>query len=407
MKKLFSIFMALVQLTLFAVLGGATSMYLTGEVSMLAVFGGVAVGVFASFFALPVAALETIPVDQVRAALTNSMVEFYRERPVVKSFLRSFFPAKTSPTKFISIEVQRGTEKLAVDIQRGTGSNKVQATKSTVKTILPPFYSEEFNVNELEVYDVAYGSLDPGMMRALATEQAEMAGKIIDMIDRSYEKQCADALQTGIITLQNHDSIDFRRKAGSMEDISGEYWNNSSNDPGEAFRAAGKFLREQGKIQGGPGGRYAAILGGKALNDLLNNTIFQNKYDRKNIDVGSIIPAQMSTDGASYHGFISVDSYIFDLWTYPEVYTAANGTITPYIDSNKMIVLPYKPNFSFVYGMVPQLPGIVSPLTLREGFYTLEYVDPKLMNHAQRIMSAGVAVPYAIDQMYTRIVTPA
>lgn len=396
------------QLTLFAVIGGAFSAYLTGEVMTEFVIGGVVLGlVFAALSVkLPVAAFETVPVDQVRAAITNSMVAFYQEKPVVKSFLRSFFPAKTSTSKYISIEVQRGTEKLAVDITRGTGANRNQVTKSTVKTFLPPFYSEEFNVNELEIYDVAYGSLDPGTMRNLALEQADVVARMIDKIDRSYEKQIADVVQTGIVTLTNHDSIDFRRQAGSMVDDGGTtYWNNNSNDPGVAFEDAGKWLREQGKIQAN--GRYAVILGSKALNDLLNNTIFQNKYDRKNIDLGAILPPSMSTSGASYHGYVSAGSYVFDLWTYPEVYLDANGVIQSYITENMMIVMPYTPNFNFVYGMVPQLPGVVTPMTLKEGFYTLEYVDPKLMNHAQRVMSAGVAVPTAVDQIYTRVVTAA
>jgi len=70
-----------------------------------------------------------------------------------------------------------------------------------------------------------------------------------------------------------------------------------------------------------------------------------------------------------------------------------------------MIVTNYNPNFKFVYGMVPQLPGLVVPMTVKEGFYTLEYVDTKQMCHGQKIMSAGVAVPVAVNQVYTEKVT--
>jgi hypothetical protein len=279
-------------------------------------------------------------------------------------------------------------------------------TKSTVKTFLPPYFNEEYFVNELEVYDVAYGTQNATQMRNLAVEQANAIGKIIDKIDRSYEKQCADVLQTGIVSLYSGDNIDFRREAASLVNNSGEYWNNNANDPDVSFERAGKFLRERGKLQSGPGSRYMCLLGGKAFQDLMNNSIFKSKHDLKDINLGGIIPAEFNTDGASYHGFISVGSYIYDLWTYPEVYDhPTTGVSTPYIDLTNMIVTNYNPNFKFVYGMVPQIPGLVVPMTVKQGFYTLEYIDGKHMNHGQKIMSAGVAVPVAVNQVYTEKVT--
>lgn len=348
---------------------------------------------------------ETISITEVRGAVTNTMIDFYQERPQVKSFLRSFFPSTTANTKLISIEVERGTEKLAVDIIRGTGSRHNKNTRSTVNTILPPYYSEEFNINELAIYDSAYGTLNVGQLRNLAAEQMELAAKVIDKVERSYEKQCADVLQTGIATFAEHESIDFRRKASSMVNNPAQYWDNPANDWHLPFENAGKFLREQGKIQTAKGSAYVVILGGKALTSLFSNDDFREERDLRHMDLGTIIPAEMGVDGASYHGRLSVGNYLFDLWSYPEVYEDANGNIVSYIDEKNMIVTTYSPRFKFVYGMVPQLPGIVSPLTMKQGFYTLEYIDPKMMNHAQRIMSAGLAVPVAVDQVYTQQVT--
>jgi Phage major capsid protein E len=405
MKKIFSLSMGLTFLVILT-LSMATSMYFVGEINADFIVGGFGVAFLLALTPKQVALFETIPIDQVRAAQTNAMVALYNERPVVKSFLRSFFPTETSTSKFISIEVQKGNEKIAVDVVRGAGSNLNQVTKSTVKTFLPPYFNEEYFVNELEIYDVAYGTMNPAQMRNLAVDQANAIGKIIDKIDRSYEKQCADVLQTGIVSLKSGDNIDFRREADSLIDNSGEYWNNNSNDPDVSFERAGKFLRERGKLQSGPGSRYMCLLGGKAFQDLINNSIFKSKHDLKDINLGGIIPAEFNTDGASYHGYISVGSYIYDLWTYPEVYNHPDtGVLTPYVDLTNMIVTNYNPNFKFVYGMVPQLPGLVVPMTVKEGFYTLEYVDTKQMCHGQKIMSAGVAVPVAVNQIYTEKVT--
>jgi hypothetical protein len=406
MKKLFSLFMAFVEMSLFAALALAASVWITGEVVQEYALIGVGVAFLFSLVKKENALFETVPIENVRAAITNSMIEVYRERPIVKDFLSSLFPSKTATTKFISIEVQRGTETLAVDVIRGTGSNYNQVTKSTMKTILPAYYDEEFSANQLEIYDVAIGSLTQSTMRQLASEMAYESSLIIDKIKRSYQKQKADALQTGIIQFSANDNIDFRRKAASKVDDSAQYFSDTSVDPGLAFARAGKFLREEGKIQVGPGSRYLCILGSKAFQDLLGNPIFQAKYDRKHIHPGDIVPAEMSTVGASYHGYISVGDYVFDLWTYPEVYELVpNGTKYSYIETTNMIVTTYKPNFSFVYGMVPQLQGFVTPMTMEEGFYSLEYLDPKKMNHGVSIKSAGVAVLTGVDQVYTQKAT--
>lgn len=401
--------MAFAELALFAVLALALSMYLTGEANPYYAIGGIIVGlVFASLSKNEQSVLfETIPVENVRAAITNSSIAFLNERPQVKSFLRSFFPVQTADTKYISLEVRRGTEKLAADVTRGTGSNWNQVTKSTMKTILPTYWNEAFNVNDLEIYDVAYASMTQSTMRQLAQDMADEQGKIIDKIKRSQEKQCADVMLTGVITPKSQEQIDFRRKAASIVDDSAQYWNDDTVDPDTAFINAGKFLREQGKIQSGPGSRYVAILGGKAFQDLINNPIFQAKHDRKHINLGDILPATMNTDGASYHGYISVDSYTYDLWVYPEVYDNDQGVSTRYIDDLTLIVTSYTPDFDFTYGMVPQLPGFVVPMTIEQGFYMMEYMDLQNMNHVSKIMCAGIARPKMVDQVYTQKVTSA
>lgn len=397
--------MAFVEMSLFATLALAVSYWLTGDVVEWSAIIGVVASILFAMTKKESALFETIPVENVRAAITNSMVEVFRERVQVKDFLSSFFPTKTSTTKYVSWEVQRATEPAAVDVIRGTGSNYNQVTKSTMKTILPAFYSEEFSANDLEVYDVAIGSLNPGLMRQLAEEMAYESSLIVDKIQRSYQKQKADLLQTGIAQFSAHDTVDFRRKAAPKVDDATQYFSDTTKDPDLAFARAGKFLREEGKLQAAPGTRYVAILGEKAFMDLMNNPIFKSKHDLKHIDLGTILPAEMSTSGASSHGYISVGNYIYDLWTYPEIYEDSNGTKTPYIATTNMIVTTYRPNFSFVYGMVPQLQGLVTPMTIREGFYMLEYLDPKKMNHGVKIMSAGIGMLTGVDQVYTQKVT--
>ena len=399
MKKIFSILFAVV-----AVFTISATLFESNELTPLKVvgvaLGVVGVSMLAAKTDLRGVLQTTVSVDDARGIFTNAVIAVYSERTQVTSFLRSFFPAKFSPTRLVSIAVKRGTEKVAVDVLRGTGSNLVQKTKSTMKTLEPPLYALKSNVNELDTYDIAFSSLDPGVMANLSAEQAEVLLDMTDQIERSYEKQCADVLQSGIITLANHDNIDFKRKAESIVDLgAGNYWTTSNVDPMVALENAGKFLREKGKAQGGV---YNAILGGDALNALLNNPIFQNKYDIKNITLGEVREPQRMSTGGTLHGRVTAGAYSFNLWSYPEGYEDANGDFQYYINPINVVVLPEVTNFVTAFGLVPQLPGDNANTSTSGGQYVLrEYIDNNHSNHVQEIKSAGVAVPVAIDRIYT------
>lgn len=348
----------------------------------------------------------SIGLEFARSAMTNAIVAVYKESISPTSFLRSFFPSKFSLTKYVSIEVTRDTEKIAVDIFRGTGTNLNRKSKSTLKTFLPPLYGEGHNVNELDIYDTAFGTLDPKLISQLANESAEVLIAYKNKIDRAYEKQCADVLNSGIITLVNGDNINFNRKAGSIVDGgSGTYWTVDTVDPMVALEDAANFLREEGKTVSGT---FNVIMGGSALNAMKNNPIFQAKYDIKNITLGEIHEPQRMSNGGTLHGRVSAGSYIFIIWTYPQGYRNSSNVFTKYIPDTDFICLPEVTEFSTEYALVPQLPGLNPLVSTGAGEYVFnEYIDYANRNHRQEILSAGVAVPKAIDTIYTRKVTAA
>lgn len=345
-----------------------------------------------------------IALTEARGIVTNTIVAVYNEQTMVSSFLRSFFPNVFKPTKLVSVAVKRGTEKIAVDRLRGTGSNLNSKPRSSISTILPPLYSESHNMNELDVYDIAYSTLDPQNMAVLAQESAELMVEDINKIERSYEKQCADVLMSGIITLENGDNIDFGRLPASLVDGgAGTYWTVATVDPMVALEARAKFIREVGKAQGGV---YNVIMGGKALNAMLNNPIFQAKYDLKNVTLGEIREPQRMSNGGTLHGRITGGSYSFNVWTYPEGYENAAGVFVKYIADEYIVVLPEVTNFITANGLVPQLPGMTGQTNVNGGSYVrFEYLDPKQKNHVQEVSSAGVAIPVAIDTIATQKVT--
>lgn len=344
-----------------------------------------------------------IPVSQAREIFTQSRIDEYRERVMVKSFLRSFFPSVTTGSKYLSIEVQRGTEKIAVDVERGTEGNRNSVSKSTEKIFLPPYFHEYLDATELAIYDrlfTANGIISGTQLAEFVTELNDGLQLLQDKIERAYELQCAQVFETGIVELQHGTNIDFKRKAGSLVDLgAGNYWADAGVDPYTSFRSAGEFLRKTGKAQGG---EFVAILGAEALSDLYNNAEYQKKADLRKMDLSEAREPQRNSLGASLHGRLSAGAYNFQIWTYDEYYNrASDGALTPYINTKKMIVLPVAPKFKLGFAAVPQLLTEGGVKDTRGEYIFNDYVDQRKGAHEFDIKSAGVAIPSAVDQMYT------
>lgn len=343
--------------------------------------------------------MATIDTKQARALYTQAIIAKYKERPKVTSFLRSFFPTVESSTRYVSIEVSRGTEKVAVDVLRGTEGNRNTFSRSTEKVIDPPFYREFFDATELDVYDRLFGSesIDSNAFAGFIDAVTEKYGILQDKIERAYERQCAQVLDSGIVTLANGDNIDFLRKAGSKQDKSGETWATGTNNPLAHLEGAGNFIRQTGKSSGGV---LNVIMGGSALNAFLQNDTVEKTADIRNYSLLAVREPQRNAVGATLHGSVSAGSYQFNIWTYPEYYDDAAGVSTPYVDPKKIIVLPEAPNFKLGFGAVPQL--YKGQSSIQKGAFVFgEYMDERNTAHIFDIKSAGIAVPVAVDTIYT------
>jgi hypothetical protein len=344
----------------------------------------------------------SISITDARALFTQTLIAVYRERISPMSFLRSFFVVKESATKEISIEVQRGTEKIAVDVERGTEGNRNSFSKSTQKIFIPPYYREFFDATELDLYDRLFGSvdgtIDATIFGALMESIVDKLGMLQDKIDRSYEKQCADVLQTGVVSLQAATSIDFKRKTTSIVAKSGgARWTDAGISPYDDLETGCQFLRKVGKSQGGI---FNAIMGKKAFNALLKNDKFLQRNDLINLKFDAVREPQRNSVGGALHGSLTAGSYQVNIWTYEEFYDNASSVSTPYVAEENVILLPEAPKFILSYAAVPQLIG--QGAAPKKGAYLVgDYIDQRNTAHVFDIKSAGVAVPVAVDQIYT------
>lgn len=342
---------------------------------------------------------------------TKKLIDVYQERIRPTKFLQSYFPSAGRPTsKLVSIEVERGFEKIAVDVVRGADGHRNRISRSTEKIILPPLYDEFFDATELDLYDRVLGSQGdnnvpvwPGLLSAMA----DRTGQCQDKIERAMELQCAQILFTGIVQLKYGTNIDFKRKSESIVDLTGAggYWD-GAGDPFVQMAAGGYFLRTVGKsIET----NYHVIMAGNALDALLNNTIFKARQNMFHLNLDSVKPPKAATEGAAYHGRITGRDYTFDLFTYPQVYDDPdsadpnNPTFLPYIPSKYATIVPANPRFKTAFGLVPQLinPDQLGQVIQQNEFMFYEWPDYKAGAHLWGVKSAPIAVPVAVDQMYT------
>lgn len=357
-----------------------------------------------------------IPIQDARGVFTRTLIERWNELSEIapKSFLGSFFTKKTSTTKEVSIEVMRGTEKIAVDVVRGSDGNRNSFSRHAEKIFVPPFYNEYFDATELDRYDLLFGQNALSIGGPVVTGMIEQALEKINIlkykIERAYELQRSQVLDAGIVELVSGDNVDFKRKDASMvaKEVA-DYWNVAEVDPRVDFITGGNFLRQTGKAGDG---EFNAIIGSAALAAFLNNPFIVNSLIK---DVALIDLKMPQTDamGGVFHGRISAGPYIINIWSYPEYYDNADGVSTAFIDDNYAIMLPIKScRLIMSYASVPaiirdtanaEFPEFIGQV--EADYYINNYIDAKGKKHVFEILSAGLAIPVSVDRIYSMKVT--
>lgn len=351
-----------------------------------------------------------LDVQVARGILTKKYTQVFNENIPAPSFLRSFFPSVVYPTDLISIEVRRGTEKIAVDVLRGTRGNRNIVSLSTEKNYRPPFYKEFFDATEIDNYDRVFGqsaeadvALFSQMGQDIANEYLELRKKI----ERAKEKQCAEVFETGVVTMVNGDAIDFKRKADSLVDLGPDYWDTASaKQVEESLTEAAKFIRTDGK---NGAGMFNLKLSEEAWLVLKGTDFFKNDANYQNVQLNDIRRPETEPFGATYHGTITAGSSIFNVWTYDETYEEDDGTTKRYLDKHKAVITPVTgTRFQFSHAALPQImrdtrnaefPELIGRVAAE--YARTNHIDKNAMAHYFWLMSAGVALPITVDQIYT------
>jgi len=351
--------------------------------------------------------MANLSLTEARNFFTKQLIASFKEIPVVSALGRSFFPTVETGVSEISIEVERGTELVAVDIIRGAEGNLNKSTKSTERIYETPLYDERINMVSTDVYKSLFvnsnGSVNESQMLNYVEKTAEDMLKLRNKIERAYEYQAWQVLVDGIVTSAVGDNIDFKRKAGSKVTVAGgAEWSVTTVDPRAALQAGCTWLRTNGLVNAGV---YNAILGESAFAALIANPKFQAVGDVRTFEKLTMInEPQKNSVGGVFHGQISAGSYLINLWTYPQYYTNSSGVATPYLDPKKVVLLPDTTNFRLAFATCPYVfsdngTDVVRPM--RGAYQLYDSVDKNKRAHYFGVQSSGLAIPVAVDTIYT------
>jgi hypothetical protein len=351
-----------------------------------------------------------ISIQNHSATIASKVVGVFKEDIPVRAGFSAIFPNETTPTLHVDIEVERDSDLIAVDVMRFTEGNKNKSSKATEKKFQPPFFKEEYDFARDDIYmsTVALGAMDvTAANQAIAQNALKNVRSNRKKIERAIQKMHADVLQTGIVSLKNGDSIDFKRKSGSMVDLlTAGYWSTTSNKPLDDLANGMKFLREVGNSNGSTVNvfmRTAAFNAMMATTQMTSNADFR-RVERINIGM----PEFSEATGMALQGQVAAGDFVVNLWTYNEKYTDANGLTQYYLSEKNVIMLPNDFQGKTVFGGLPymrsasvggqdiKIPGVFEAEYLLRG-----YDDEKTISSTLELTSAPLVIPFTVDKIYT------
>lgn len=287
-------------------------------------------------------------------------LEMFSQRRAPNGFLQRHFTAKPG-SQFngdeVEIDIQRFGEQVACVVKKGSGPKFNDADVYTTKKFKPPAYNEAVAM-EVEDLVARMAGVDPysaaytDYASSLVAQLVRTMGLLDDKIKRAIELQASQILQTGILTLIDESgatvySLDFSPKAAHFPTV-GTSWANPAADALGDLASLARLIRSNGKVQASK-----LIFGDNALKYFLANTGVKDVLDNRRMMLGQVDP-KFADAGATHYGDVWAGSYRFEMWSYPDLYAhPQTGTLTPYVGTDKVIMLSDATRLDRVSAYVP------------------------------------------------------
>jgi hypothetical protein len=341
---------------------------------------------------------------------TKLMMAVYNEvlATMPSLFLSSFFGK--NPTELylsnnekVEIDIKRDEELIAIDVMRdGDGNGNVSERYST-KEYSPPLYDEYLPVTASMLNKRSPG-VNPFVEESKTSKFARIATeglvKMTRKIHRAIEKQASQCLFSGIITLINTESLDFKRKATHNITPANLWSDTTLANPIADLSAACQVNRIDGKMTSN-----ICIMGTAAWDAFIVHPKVTAYLDNRRIEAGNIEP-RFAAEGATFQGIIWVGDYRLELYTYPQYYKPSEILdAEPYVPEKQVIVFNGNARLNKAFAAVEILPMFVdgaqgiglSVPEMRAGQFASYAIPKPPKNISVGVQSAPVLIPVAID----------
>jgi len=294
----------------------------------------------------------------------------------------------------IDIDIRRGNKKLAAYIARGADAINIANKRSTlqkysdVSRVFPLIEEVTPITSDMVGKRLPGESVYNGLTRMERQIALSMKGHKEDLnrIIRKIEASAAESIRTGAQTVKEG-AYDFYRRS-THNASAGTVWSDAANaTPISDFQTSGDLIFRDGNRR-----PTDIIFSGESWDEFLNTTQIKNLADNRRIihfrsDMNEDFPPEYAAwfnAGAVYQGKVKAGDWTFNMWTYPAIYDADDGTQTQYLPDGEVIVLAKQARFDRYFGPADRLE------MADEAFYMRAYGLGDMDADLAQVQNAGI-----------------
>lgn len=292
--------------------------------------------------------------------VTTIAVEKFEKSAKPSMFMTDLFKDNGASTQSkIQIDIVRGEERVAIDVVPGTGPDGQKKRRPYVsKEYVTPAYDESyiFAAEEVNTRLAGKNAFDPVDIEAQVSSfftESMVDGQ--DRIDRAVELQAVECLTTGIVTFQNNESLDFKAKSSHFPSAAA-VWSIAGSDGLADLAALSNIIRKDSLAR-----PDTLIFGDTALTEFLALDQIKDKINFRRANMIEIVPPRplSAEKGAVFHGVVTVGSYEFQVWAYPQFHVDSADGVEPvtkveYLNPGKVIMFSSAARLDRYYGNIPR-----------------------------------------------------
>lgn len=295
---------------------------------------------------------------------TKVMLASYKAPSLQFSFFSSLCKLEVFSSEAIDLDIERDDEDVAIVVTSyESGARANESTIYSNKEYVPPLYKEKMTIPAGKLTSRLPGQAthtDPNFGAAASYLAMSGMTKLEKKLRRSVELQASQVFQTGALTLTDEVgatrfTMNFSPKPAHFA-TAGTLWSNVAADAPSQIGDLATTIYQNGKAL-----PTKLAFGKTAWRGFLANTAVGKLLDKQVLNRGALQNPPANKFGEIYQGSITIDSMVFDLYTYVGWYKhPQTGVMTPYLADNKVCLYGDGTDVVKAYGAIPQFPADAS-----------------------------------------------